>query len=143
MARLVQKRLQRELIQLIAQRCTNNAIQEHFRNEHGLEVWDGQIKYYRDSHHWQPLIQELRDKWDRELSEEFLASKRTRLRERADIYGKAKMDQDYKTANKILDSAQQEMEGRKVQLTGEGGGPIKLSLAERLKQVVSQDDSGG
>lgn len=71
-----------ELARLIAQRKTYAYIIQHFKDQYGITVFDSQIVWYKNvSEKWRAIIKEMRKAWEKELSEEYLASKRIRLRE--------------------------------------------------------------
>lgn len=68
-----------ELAQLIAERKTYDAIVKYFKDIHSLTIFKSQIVQYMRAEKWAPVIQEKREAWDKDLSSEYLASKRNRL----------------------------------------------------------------
>ena len=135
-----------ELVQLIAERKTQLAIVKHFKDKHGLIVHEGQIQQYKKSPKWIPVIREKREAWDKELSSEYLASKRNRLEalEKARISameggftgtdkesGKQIFKNSPAAAVAAIRQAQEEIEGTKIR--HEVG--IEAGLAELLLEI--------
>jgi len=119
----------RRLLQLLAERRTNDEIIAVFQQEYKAEPFHGQIQYHRYCPAHVQRIKELRELYDKELSEEYLASKRNRLKELQRVYEKAMTSAfagegtktgeaiykfNPKEAIEAIKQAQEEIEGRKM-----------------------------
>lgn len=111
---------QMEVAKLLAWFCSPTQIAKHIEQRFKKKITAQNVEWYKNSEKWQPVIEKLREDYNRCVLEVPLANKRKRLEELQILYNIHMVNEDYKKAQSVLSDFREEMERR--------GGDINFSF---------------
>jgi len=93
---------------------TDRQILNLFKEKYNMDISKQNVHTYRYSASYQPLVEQIRDEFERDIKQVEFASKRRRIEELTDIFNNCKEKSKFKEAIACMASIREEVDGKRI-----------------------------